>query len=352
MQKILSYGIGLLMVLAGMAFMWVTSTGNVGRAADAAGATTAAAPQGIIRVAAGRDADYKDAQGNIWKADTGFSGGATIDRPDLKVTGTTEPGLYSAEHYSMDSWSCKVPNGTYTVKLHFSEDYDGITSGDDRIFSFEVQGQKFENFSPWKKAGAQFKAYVETVKDVKVTDGQIKITFTPQAENPQINAIEVLPADASAGKLVLRMVAGRDADYKDSKGNVWKAEQGFEGGSTIDRPELKVTGTDEPGIYQSEHYAMESWSCKVPNGTYMVKLHFSEDYDGIGDADGRVFSFDVQGQKFKNFSPWKKAGAQFKAYIETVKDVKVTDGQIKVTFTPNVENPQINAIEVYAVEAP
>jgi len=33
-----------------------------------------------------------------------------------------------------------------------------------------------------------------------------------------------------------------------------------------------------------------------------------------------------------------------KAYVETV-PVEVTDGKIKVTFTPKVENPQINAIE-------
>jgi len=133
-----------------------------------------------------------DSQGNVWEAEKGFEGGQTIDHTSLQVTGTTEPGLYRAEHYSMDSWSYKVPNGTYIVKLHFSEDYDGVTDPSGRIFSFDVQGQKFKDFSPWKKAGAQYKAYVETVKDVKVTDGQIKITFTPQAENPQINAIEII----------------------------------------------------------------------------------------------------------------------------------------------------------------
>ena len=42
-------------------------------------------------------------------------------------------------------------------------------------------------------SGAQFKAYVDTVP-VEVTAGQITVTFTPPAENPQINAIEVVPA--------------------------------------------------------------------------------------------------------------------------------------------------------------
>ena len=36
------------------------------------------------------------------------------------------------------------------------------------------------------------KAYVETVP-VEVTDGKIKVTFTPKVENPQICAIEIIP---------------------------------------------------------------------------------------------------------------------------------------------------------------
>jgi hypothetical protein len=37
------------------------------------------------------------------------------------------------------------------------------------------------------------RAYVETVP-VTVTNSLLKITFTPKVENPQINGIEVLPA--------------------------------------------------------------------------------------------------------------------------------------------------------------
>ncbi len=39
-------------------------------------------------------------------------------------------------------------------------------------------------------------AYVETVP-VEVTDGKFKITFTSNIENPQINAIEILPQSAA-----------------------------------------------------------------------------------------------------------------------------------------------------------
>lgn len=93
----------------------------------------------------------------------------------------------------MDSFSQKVPNGKYQVKLHFCETYEGITGPGDRVFSFTVQGKQFKDFDVWVKAGGFAKAYVETVP-VDVTNGELDITFTPQVENPQINAIEIIPA--------------------------------------------------------------------------------------------------------------------------------------------------------------
>ena len=40
-----------------------------------------------------------------------------------------------------------------------------------------------------------------------------------------------------------------------------------------------------------------------------------------------------------------KAGGPQRAYIETV-PVEVTDGKLDITFTSNVENPEINGIEI------
>jgi hypothetical protein len=152
----------------------------------------------------------------------------------------------------------------------------------------------------------------------------------------------------------VRVKAGAEAPLTDSKGVVWAADTGFEGGSTIDRPDLVVTGTDRPELYRSEHYQMDSFSAKVPNGEYVLKLHFSEDYDGITDAAGRLFTYTVMDgdpasgkviKEVKDFGPWKAAGDHLKAYVDTV-PVKVTSGQISIKFTTQVENPQINAIEI------
>jgi outer membrane protein assembly factor BamB len=106
-----------------------------------------------------------------------------------------------------------------------------------------------------------------------------------------------------------------------------------------------VTGAKEPGLFTSEHFSMTAFSCKIPNGKYTAKLYFAETYDGITAPGQRVFSFTVQGKEFKDFDIWVKAGGPKRAYIETV-PVEVTNGEFRVTFTPKVENPAINAIEI------
>ena len=144
---------------------------------------------------------------------------------------------------------------------------------------------------------------------------------------------------------VVRIKAGKSEPVKDADGNVWLPDQGFEGGQTIERPDIQIANTKSPDLYRAEHYSMDSFSWPVPNGKYLVKLHFAETFDGITAPGQRVFSFNIQGREFKDFDVWVKAGGPLKAYIESV-PIEVADGKIKITFIPKVENPQICAIEI------
>ena len=58
-----------------------------------AAVTPAASNLPTIRVKAGADAAMTDSKGVKWAADSGFDGGETVDRPDLKITGTDTPEL-------------------------------------------------------------------------------------------------------------------------------------------------------------------------------------------------------------------------------------------------------------------
>ena len=161
-------------------------------AGEASAATPAPAAK-TLRIKAGQSTPFTDSSGNVWLAEQGFEGGATIDRdPGTAIAGTKDAGLFLNEHYSMDSFSCKLPNGKYLAKLYFAETYDGITGPGQRVFSFKVQGREFKDLDLWVKAGGPNRAYIESVP-VEVTNGEFRIVFTSQVENPEINAIEIIP---------------------------------------------------------------------------------------------------------------------------------------------------------------
>jgi hypothetical protein len=151
---------------------------------------------------------------------------------------------------------------------------------------------------------------------------------------------------AADGRPTIRIKAGVTTPFTDSAGHVWQAEKGFDGGDITDRdPDLKITNTKDPAMFRSEHFGMNSFTQSLPNGKYIVRLYFAETYEGITGAGQRVFSYSVNGHDFKDFDIFVKAGGADRAYVETV-PVQVTDGKLTVTFTANVENPEINAIEI------
>jgi len=159
--------------------------------------------------------------------------------------------------------------------------------------------------------------------------------------------VAAVPAAPVPDKIALpiRIKAGSTEGFTDKDGNRWLPDQGFTEGDTIDRQDLVVTNATDSRIYQAERYSMTGFTQPLPNGKYIVKLHFCETYDGITGPGQRVFSFNVAGHEFNDFDVWVKAGGPQRAYIETV-PVEITDGKLQITFTPNVENPQINGIEI------
>jgi Malectin domain len=175
-------------------------------------------------------------------------------------------------------------------------------------------------------------------------------TPTPAAIPEPVAMATVPPAQAANPAEVpvkppVRIKAGPSEPFKDADGNQWISEHGFEEGNTVERPDLEIANTKTPAIYHSERYNMSSFSYPVPNGKYIVKLHFCETYEGITGPGQRVFSYNVEGKEFKDFDLFVKSGGSQRAYIETV-NVEVTDGKLDIKFTPNIEYPEINGIEI------
>jgi hypothetical protein len=146
-----------------------------------------------IRIDAGATAQWSDAAGNLWLADTGFKDGETVTRDaSMAIGNTSDQAIYRTERFSMTAFSQPVPNGKYTVKLHFAETSGAISGTGGRIFSVKVEEVEIRDLDIWAKAGARERAHVETL-DVEVNDAKLDVVFTPRTQNPTINGIEIIP---------------------------------------------------------------------------------------------------------------------------------------------------------------
>lgn len=152
----------------------------------------ATADRKAIRIRAGSKEEWKDKDGNVWSADAGFSEGALVDLGKLKVEGTDNPQLYTSEHSNMESFSQALPNGKYTVKLHFIESPDDVKKEGERLFSIDVMGEKMKSFDIFKEAGGANKALVKTFH-VNVTEGRVQIGFKSEQKEALVNGIEIIP---------------------------------------------------------------------------------------------------------------------------------------------------------------
>ena len=186
------------------------------------------------------------------------------------------------------------------------------------------------------------RSIISTLAALLLAGGSLQATAAPASAATPAPAT---PAKTAAAKSAIRINAGASAAEVDAKGTAWLADQGFAGGDTIDRGSIAIANTETPSIYRTEHYDMSGFSYKLPNGKYTVRLHFAETFEEITGAGQRVFSINVAGQVFKDFDVWVKAGGGQRAYVETVK-VDITDGKLDITFTSNIQSPEINGIEI------
>ena len=144
----------------------------------------------------------------------------------------------------------------------------------------------------------------------------------------------------------IRVLCGGPA-YTDGKGNLWKADYGYNDGTTSANANT-IAGTTDPTLF---HYGRWNgvvatplvYSFAVQNGTYHVNLYFAET---SGMTTGvRVFNVRMQGQLiFQNLDIYATAGANT-ALVKGA-DIAVSNGQLQVEFDNLVQNPKINAIEI------
>src|SRR4029079_1439357 len=97
---------------------------------------------------------------SAWLGDTGFADGNTVERAaDMAIANTSDPAIYRTERFGVTSFSHPVPNGKYTVKLHFAETSTAVTAAGGRVFSVNVEGKDIKDLDVIAKAGGAKRAY-------------------------------------------------------------------------------------------------------------------------------------------------------------------------------------------------
>jgi hypothetical protein len=157
-----------------------------------------------LRVDAGNTASYKDQRGHLWEPDREYDrrqrygfvgyGGDKADRGwNARILGTDDPRIYQTERWGMQEFVARVPNGSYTVLLHFVEAYEGIEGEGSRVFDVRIENHEvLKNFDIFEEAGGRGRAVVKEFRDIEVKDSKLNIRFLAKQQNPLINGIEIL----------------------------------------------------------------------------------------------------------------------------------------------------------------
>jgi 5-hydroxyisourate hydrolase-like protein (transthyretin family) len=167
-----------------------------GLAAASASLSVVAQTTVSVRVNGGGGA-YTDSSNNNWSADTGFTGGQTFTASSgIAIAATADPTLYRSERWGNFSYALNVPNGSYTLRLHFAEIF--FTTPGQRRFNVVAEGEQIlANYDIVADAGGANRAVIRTFP-INISDGRLDLSFTGVVDNAKISAVELVPAGQTA----------------------------------------------------------------------------------------------------------------------------------------------------------
>ena len=179
----------------------IDASGNVSAPNSSAGIDISSTGSQAIRINAGGGAVTTN--GTSWLADQFFVGGKTYSNASVtQISGTTDDAIYLSERSATTDlgtfgYDIPVPDGTYTVKLHFAELYWGATGGGaggngKRVFNANFEGGTAEITGLDLNARVGSMAAYVTTNTVTVTGGVLDIDFSATVNQPKVSAIEVI----------------------------------------------------------------------------------------------------------------------------------------------------------------
>jgi hypothetical protein len=313
-----------------------------------------------IRIAAGSNTSrYVDSAGKTWVGDRWVLGGEVSTSPPAQILRTRDPVLFQSRREGDFRYRIPLEPGAYEVHLYFAERVFGegnIAGGGEtsRLFHIFANGVPLTPYLDIvADASGSNTADIKIFKDLRPgPDGFLHLHFSPFKEKAFVNGIVVLPG--IPGKMrPIRIVAG-NSTYRDNKGRLWSPDHYSLGGQVVNRTE-PVTGTTDPGLFQTERFGNFSYALPVAEGSYSVTLYFAETWFGPtkptpGGVGSRVFDVYCNGVTLlKNFDVYQAAGGGNRAVQRTFRNLRPNaQGKLMLSFVPVVNYASVNAVEVVA----
>lgn len=162
-------------------------------------------------------------------------------------------------------------------------------------------------------------------------------------------------AGANNGPFSIRINIG-GSGWTDHDGNEWLGDHiyrassgyGYLGLSSVFEKDIAITGTTIPTIYKTERYKLFGYRIDVPNGHYLVKLHFAEIY--YKQEGKRLFDIKLEDRLVKERLDIFKEVGENKALVLQLDTeslaTPVTDNRIDIEFISIKDDTKLSGIEV------
>ena len=148
-------------------------------------------------------------------------------------------------------------------------------------------------------------------------------------------------AVAMPPKVLYAINAGGSA-YTATDGTKFTTDQLVSGGRTF-TSSASISGTDDDPVFQSERYGNFSYELPVANGSYQVTLLLAEVY--FSAPNKRVFDVSLEGQeRLSNVDLFALVGKD--AAYSVTETVEVTDGNLSIAFSADVNNAKLSGLLV------
>ncbi|NCD68148.1 OmpL47-type beta-barrel domain-containing protein [Mucilaginibacter agri] len=294
--------------------------------------------------------DYQD---NIYYVENIKPDGGSLHYSDLAATPNTVMDFGSAMTGTTNTVALTLKNMGISYP-------DSSTDSPISIKSVQIVGPNASEFAMGSLKTNSLAIQATTPLNVKfvptstgIKNAVLLVNYNSASSPLRVPFYGIANTATSTVGLVKRIKGGSDVAMTIG-GKVYEADINYRQGSIkLDQQVIAspILASDIDSLYQTylsaaADLAETRYAIPIPNGNYMVRMHFTENYWTA--AGQRVFSINMENQPvLTNFDIFNEVG--YRSAIVKDFQTTVTDGSLDIKFNPTANRVAICGIEIYQV---